>query len=104
MAKTAFQIQMEYNNAKKQAKRLREIANNINKSATDDLMSNMDQLGSAWKSDTSNQFRQKGQKVSNNLVNVARNFRQAADTIERIAINTYNAEMRALEVAKTRKY
>ena len=104
MAKTSYQIWMDYQNATNQANRLDEIANKIENTSQKDLMGNLNQLAANWKSDSSNQYRRKGQNISNNLTSIAKNVRTTANTIRTMAKNTYDAEMQALSIANTRTY
>lgn len=104
MAKTSFQIWMDYKNATNSANRLDEIANKIENASQRDLMGNLNQLASNWKSDSSNQYRKKGQNISNNLTSIAKNIRKTASTIRTMAKNTYDAEMQALQIARARSY
>ena len=104
MAKTSYQIWVDFNNVNNQANRLDEIASKIETASQKDLMGNMSQLASCWISDSSNAYRKKGQNISNNLTSVAKNLRNTASTIRQMAKNTYDAEMQALQLAQMRQY
>ena len=104
MAKSSQQIWMSFKGAQDQANRMDEIAKKLESAAQKNLMGEMNRLAPKWKSDSSNQFRKKGQNVSNNLVATAKNIRNTASTIRTIAKNTYDAEMEALRLAQARNY
>lgn len=104
MVKTAFTIQMDFAKAMKQADKLEEIAGNLHKAGQKDLINCMQKIGNNWKSDSSTAYQKKGREVAEHLTKTAGNLKETAQAIRTIAKNTYEAEMKVLEIAKTRKY
>jgi uncharacterized protein YukE len=95
---------MDFSKAMKQADKLDEIAQKINQAGQTDLMNCMQKIGEDWKSDSSTAYQKKGKVVAENLVKISDSLKKTAQAIRKIAKTTYDAEMRALEIAKVRKY
>lgn len=104
MAKSEFSIRMDYKNAIKQAEKLEDTADKIKRTAKNDLDDCINRINSAWDGDSSNRFCRKGYTVVDELEVIAQELRRTAETIRKIATNTYNADMRALDIAKSRNY
>ncbi len=104
MAKTMYSIQMDFQRAKNQAERLEGIARDISRLADNNLAGCMRDISANWKSGNASLYVSKGQTVAEHLRSVAAGLNQTAATIRTIAQNTYNAEERAIELAKARKY
>ena len=86
------------------AKRLDEIARDINRAADSTLGSALSGISMAWNSNSSSDYIKKGRKVQEELRKRARELSDTASAVRNIAKNTYDAEMRAYQLAKTRKY
>ena len=104
MAKTLGMIRMEYNKAMKQAEKLDQIAADLKRVADQRFTPSLSQINKAWKSDASVKFIRKGNKLAREILARARELEKAAETVRTIAKNTYNAEMRARQIAKDRTY
>lgn len=104
MAKSEYMIKMDFKNAMNQADKLEDAARDIEKTAKTDLAECMKRIGKSWKGESANAYRQKGQKVAEKLIAIAKKLHKTAETIREIAENTYRAEMKALELANKRKY
>ena len=104
MAKSAFEIRMDYDRAVRQANSLDEIARDLKKTAERELQDCMSQISCNWTGTNSTAYIRKCDMLKSNIVRTAGNLSRTADTIRRIAKNTYDAEMRALEIARLRKY
>ena len=87
-----------------QAERLEGIARDISRLADNNLAGCMRDISANWKSGNASLYVSKGQTVAEHLRSVAAGLNQTAATIRTIAQNTYNAEKRAIELAKARKY
>ena len=96
------EILMNYAQAKFQAQRLDDIANRIEKLANVTMESSLSTLHSAWKSDNSPQFFTKAETVRDAILTDAANIRKVAGSIRSTAEAVKNADLRALEIAKTR--
>lgn len=104
MAKTAYAIRMDFQNANRQAEKLEDIAKKIEQTAKNDLMGCMQGVSNNWKSDSATTYCRKGREVANQLQSLATSLQKTATSVRTIARNTYDAEMRALELAKKRRY
>lgn len=104
MAKSAFEIRMDYDRAVRQANSLDEIARDLKNTANRDLQNCMSQISSNWTGNNSTAYVRKCGVLKSNIVKTAESLSRTADTIRRIAKNTYDAEMRALNLATVRKY
>jgi uncharacterized protein YukE len=104
MAKSLIDIQMDFNKAKSQANRLDEIAKELTQIADSQLGGVLSGVNSAWKSDTASEYIKKGKTVQDQLKKRANELTKTATSIRTIAQNTYNAEMKAYRLAKTRTY
>ena len=102
MAKTRIMIQMNYRAVKKQAGRLEEIAGSLSKLSKDQLENCFEQIRTGWEGDNAVASIGKGRVIQQDLQTISENLKKTAVTICEIATETYNAEMRALELAKTR--
>ena len=102
--KTQAQIYMDYQNACSQAGSLEQIARNLDNVADGQMQSCLGQVSSHWKGHNSEAYVRKGRVVQDKIRNTAKDLRNAASAVRRMAKNTYDAEMRALEIAKAREY
>lgn len=104
MAKNAFEIHMDYDRAIRQANLLERTANEMRQSAENELQDCMSEVSYNWTGENADAYLAKCNQLKTSIVNTAHKLDNTADTIRKIARNTYNAEMRALELARTRKY
>ncbi len=102
MSRSSHEIHMDYERAKTQAERLEKTADGLSQTA-DDLLGNvLAGIRVAWDGDVSAVFTKKVQKVQNELHDRAKELYKIAAAIRKIAANTYNAEMRAYNLASKR--
>ena len=104
MAKSAFEIRMDYDRAVRQANSLEEIARDLRNTANRDLQDCVSQISYNWTGTNSSAYVRKCGILKSNILKTSENLDKTADTIRKIAKNTYNAEMNALRLAKLRKY
>lgn len=104
MAKTAYSIKMDYNNAIKQAEKLEKLARDLKQIAQTQLQECLSNVDRSWKSTSSVKYINKGKKLREEILSRAKNLEKTAETIRTIAKNVYDAEMRSLEIAKRRTY
>lgn len=104
VAKSSYAIQMEFGKAEEQANRLEQIGKDLGRTANDTLGGTLSNIGSSWNSNSSSDYLKKGRKVQEELQKRAQELRDTASAIRKIAKDTYEAEMRAYYLAKTRKY
>lgn len=100
--KTASQIKFDFQQAKKRAAELEEIAEDMRRLAKSDLENTMGNLSAAWKGDSSRQYLTKAARLQEEITATSRDLNNIADTIRRIAAIIYDAEMKALQIATQR--
>ena len=103
MAKSSFEIRMDYNRAVAQANSLEQIAEEMRNSAENDLRDCMLEIAGNWTGENARAYLQKVEKLSDSVRKTSERLKDTAEAIRKIARNTYNAEMRALELARIRK-
>lgn len=96
-------IQMNFSSAMRQAQQLENLAAELSRLSTNELSASLSAIAGAWKGDSSNLFLQKGNALAGQISDSAQALRNAARDIQSIARRTYNAEMRALELARLRE-
>lgn len=104
MAKSSMEIRMDYNNAVRQADSLRQIARELRSTANKDFQDCVAEISHNWTGSNSAAYIRKCNTLKSNILNTADKLERTADTIQKIAKNTYDAEMRALRLALVRKY
>lgn len=102
--KSLTTIRMDFSNAKKQAAELEEIAANMKTLANGDLTDSLDTLSSAWKGDSATAYCGKGESLRAKILASARNLESIAATIRSVAKRTYDAELKAYQLAMARTY
>lgn len=102
--KTEASINFNFNNAKRKAAELEEIAEQLKQIANNDLNGSFQKLSAAWKGEAANDYLKKGEQLRQKLIENARNLENTAATIRNIATRTYRAEMAAYTLAQQRKY
>ena len=100
MAKSAYTIRMDYDKALQQADKLEKMAKELKRTAGSSLDQCLNSVNSAWKSDSSVRYIRKGRRLKEDIERQAGELEKAADVIRTIARNTYNAEMKALQIAQ----
>ncbi len=104
MAKTMHTIEMEFQNARRQADELDQISKSLSMLADSSFQSCLAGIAAAWKGENAAAFCKKGNLVGNNVKNTAQDLKHVAETIREIAQNTYNAEKQNYEIAQARTY
>lgn len=95
-------IRFNYNKAIQQAKRLEELANQLNNLAKDNVASTLSDLSRNWNGDSASQFLSKGHKAQNDIVKTAKQLSETAAAIRRAAKRMRDAEERARQIALIR--
>ncbi|HIQ98952.1 MAG TPA: PPE domain-containing protein [Candidatus Scybalocola faecavium] len=96
-------IEINFKNACNQASQLEQLAQELNQIAASQLSGTLQSVAGSWKGDSANLFLQKGNSLVDQISASAQALKDAAASIKTIAKNTYNAEMRALELARIRE-
>ncbi len=104
MPKSASEIRMDYNNANRQANSLDQIARELKNIANRNMQDCISDLSHNWTGSNANAYTAKCRQLKENVRRSADRLESTADTIRRIAQNTYRAEMTALEIARSRDY
>lgn len=99
-----YQIQLQYRTALQQAAKLEELAEDLMRTAKNGIGETMSDLQTCWTGENARAYLVKGTHLKKKVTDTSNDLKKAAAAIRRIATNTYNAEMRALELAKRRTY
>nr|WP_300167678.1 WXG100 family type VII secretion target [uncultured Flavonifractor sp.] len=102
--KTKWQIEFDFEQARKQANRLDDIADQLEHLAKKQIERYNQELPSYWRGKSASLFQKKQDEMKKNVLQSARELRQQAECIRRIARLLYEAEMAALEIARRRAY
>ena len=97
-------IRMDFERAKAAAAKLDDVADSITQTMEHDYQELMGDVRCNWKGENADQFLVKSEVLQEKMSTVEKRLHETADTIRRIAKNTYDAEMRALEIARQREY
>ena len=103
MAKTAYAIQMDYDRAMRQADKLDECARKI-KNQRKQLQTCRHRVAGAWQGENGTLYVKKLATLEGSLAESEKKLRQIATTVRDVARRTYQAEQRALAIAKKRVY
>ncbi|MCM1158047.1 MAG: hypothetical protein NC300_05340 [Bacteroidales bacterium] len=95
-------IEFNYQKALKQANELKEISKDVKKISDNKLAESLTKIDKNWDGENSKNYITKGNKLKQKLDDSAGDISKIADTIVKIAKNIYDAEMRAIEIAKTK--
>ena len=99
MAKTREEIYAELDRLKKLAGQLRDAASGMKSLAGGDYQTEIDLIRANWSGETAEQFLTKSAQVRAELDETAGNLLNAAATLETMAKNYADAELRALALA-----
>lgn len=99
MEKTLATILMDYTNAKQQASKLEDTAARLRRLANSDLEGSLNNINAAWTGDSANLYMQKGRALKEQILRTASQLDSVAATIRQTALNTYNADKMAAELA-----
>jgi len=100
MVKDSQTIYLDYEKAMNQVKALYGLEEQLKGLHDRDLADCIEGIGAHWKGDNATAYLKKAGELSNKLGTTAENIGTIADAIKRIAWNTYQAEMRAIELAQ----
>lgn len=104
MAKSMYEINMDFERAKQQADNLDDVAKNIQKMLNNDFVPCMQGISRNWKGENAGKYIKKGEKLQENMKKSVDKLKKTAETIRTIAENTYKAEKAAYEAAMARTY
>ena len=101
--KTESEIRMDFQQAIEQARRLDALADSMDRRTAGRMGSAIEGVHSAWRGDSAARYLGKVQTLQKEVRQSANSLRAAASEVRRIARQIYEAEMRALEVAQSRR-
>lgn len=96
------EIYFNYDKAIKQAGQLEAVAKDLKKAADTTMEDILNDVNSAWKSDSTPQYIKKGQKVEGDIRITAGNLDNIARAIRTIAQRIKEAELEAWRIANAR--
>lgn len=102
MARSYSSIVMDFEAAKRRAKELDEVANDLSRLSRNQFGSTLEDLSRSWTGDNSVKYIGKGRNLQGNMDKSVQSLREVATAIRQIAEAVYEAEMRAWERAQNR--
>ncbi|MDC7292480.1 MULTISPECIES: hypothetical protein [unclassified Butyrivibrio] len=97
--KTEAQIYMDFQKAKEQSSRLRQIASNLDNVADDEVQGAVTKIGADWTGENSDNYTGKAGNEKVKINTTAANVKKVADVIEAIAARIMQAELAAIRIA-----
>lgn len=101
--KSSNEIRFDFQNAMEQAKKLDALAESIDRRAANKVEETAQSVHAAWKGDSAARYIGKTRQLSQQLHQTANTLRDTAEDIRSVARRIYEAEMRALRIAQSRK-
>ena len=96
-------IYLDYQRAKKQAAEIAEVSENLKSLAGSDLEGCLTQIAGAWQGENAQAYLKKGRQLEEKIQKLAGKIKDTSVTVNKMAEDTYKAEMRALTLAKQRE-
>lgn len=100
---TRYSIQMDFNKASRQADKLDEIANSMDREASRGLADILNVLGNDWRGENADKYIRKGFTLKEDMDSTAKSLHQTAATIRYAAKRIFDAEMENLRIAEERR-
>lgn len=101
---TRWQIEFDFEQAKRQAQKLDDVADRLEDLARKKVETARQELPSYWEGNSARAFQGKQQELEDAILKSAEELHGEAEKIRAIALSIYRAEMRALEIARRRSY
>lgn len=101
--KSESEIRMDFQRALEQARRLDALADSMDRRTADRMGDAVEGIHSAWRGDSASRYLGKVQDLQRELRQNVNSLRAAASEVRRVARQIYEAEMRALEIAQSRR-
>ena len=98
MGLTRTIIELRFQELKKDASDLEQIAKRIENIAGRDMAGELQTVSQGWKGENSRSFLQVGTQVAGEVNDTGKAVERTASIIRQIAQTTYNAEMKALSI------
>ena len=97
-------IELDFRNAKRQAEKLEQLANDLERLSARKFDDTLGDLAANWKGECANAYLQKAYKLESDMKGTASDMRKTAAQIRKTAKRIYDAEMYAKELAERRAY
>ena len=91
-----YTIQMNFDQAKRQAETLENVARNLTNMANGDYNTSLQTLGNNWTGENATKYLPKAGQLKSNILKSASDLNKTASAIRTIAKNIYDAEMENL--------
>ncbi len=101
---TREKIEFDFRQAMRQADRIEEIADKLNRLSSSKLESSLQNLSVSWKGENASAYLAKGERLQGKMGQTAKGLQAAASDIRTVAKRLYDAEMAALAIASARTY
>lgn len=101
---TSYELYCNFISAKRKADELDNIAEELRTEANRSFSDSLSSLSSCWTGEGADIYRDKGYMLRDELISSAKNLNKAAETIRVVSERIYKSEMRAIQIAKERKY
>ena len=98
-----YSIQIRFKQALDKADSLDKIAEKLSGDVVDDIDDLSRKISTNWTGENSKKYLNKVVSTEEDIKNLATNVKRVASTIRAIAQEIYEAEMKALELARTRE-
>lgn len=102
--KSLHAIELDYQKAMSQAAELDRLAAQLKTQAEQNFPDIMNSIRSAWQGENAEEYLKKAKTLQPKMKTASDNLKSVASTIRTVAKNTYDAEMRAYEIAQQRTY
>mgnify|MGYP002767416894 FL=1 len=101
---TRTEIYFNYLHTRRSANKLRLVSKKLRRIAGDEIEESIKNVERNWTGESGGCFVGKCREFSEKISNEADSLERSAETIENIALRTYNTEMKALDMARKRSY
>lgn len=95
------QLQFDFDMALSQARRLEELAMEIERGVTRPMGHSMQELAAVWKGDNANAYLKKEETLKTHIGKTSDRLREIAAEIRSVAKRVYEMEQNAVRIAKT---
>ena len=101
---TKRQIEMNFQQAKKQAEALEQLASRLDRLAGRDFAGTMQDVSNHWKGQNATQYLNKASILQSKMQTSAKSLNSIAASIRTAAKRMHDAELRAWQIAQQRTY
>ncbi len=101
---TRTEIFFNYLHTRRSANKLKTVSKKLKRIAGDEIGESIKNVENNWNGESGGCFVGKCREFSEKISNEAASLERSAETIENIALRTYNTEMKALDTARKRTY